>query len=162
MTSMREQIHDNLLAIISLVVAFSALGYNTWRNEVTERNRNIRVSGIELISEIGSLQQIIFYARYTEGDPRGELRMGWADMLTIKDLAALMPVQVARDAENLYAVWDANAAGLVDEPRTNSSRFIEGESSSTEPIDRDEAFRRIDEAIDRLRQTTLEALRKLR
>jgi hypothetical protein len=151
MTSLREQIRNNLLAIISLVVAFSALGYNTWRNELTERNRNIRVAGIELISEIGSLQQIIFYARYAEGDPRGELRMGWADMLTIKDLAALMPVEVGRDAENLGSVWEANSAGL-----------IEAETNSAERLDRDEAFRRIDAAIDQLRQTTLAGLRKLR
>ncbi len=141
MTSIREQFRDNLLAIISLVVAFSALGYNTWRNEVTERNRNIRAAGIELLSEIGSLQQIIFYAQYTEDDQRGELRMGWADMLTINDLAALMPAEVARDAENLNAVWEANTGGLAAD---------------------EEAFRRIDGAIDKLRQTTLEALRKLR
>ncbi len=149
MTTAREQIRDNLLAIISLVVAFSALGYNTWRNEVTERNRNIRVAGIELLSEIGSLQQIIFYAHYaenemggdTQADPRGELKMGWVDMLTINDLAALMPAEVVRDAGNLKAVWTADADGLVDD---------------------EEAFRRIDGAIDRLRQTTLEALRRLK
>lgn len=149
MTSMREQFRDNLLAIISLVVAFSALGYNTWRNEVTERNRNIRVAGIELLSEIGSLQQIVFYAHFAEDDqpddqqrdPRGELKMGWVDMLTINDLAALMPAEVARDAANLKAVWTADSAGLIDD---------EG------------AFRRIDEAIDKLRQTTLAALRKLK
>jgi len=34
----REQIQRNLLAIISLAVAISALGYNTWRNETTEEN----------------------------------------------------------------------------------------------------------------------------
>lgn len=149
MTTVREQIRDNLLAIISLIVAFSALGYNTWRNEVTERNRNIRVAGIELLSEIGSLQQIIFYAHFAEdhegsdpqNDPRGELKMGWADMLTINDLAALMPADVVRDADNLKAVWTADSDGLIED---------------------EAAFRRIDEAIDRLRQTTLEALRRLR
>ncbi len=34
-----EQIKRNQLAIISLVVALIALGYNTWRNELTEENR---------------------------------------------------------------------------------------------------------------------------
>jgi len=108
----RKQLRDNLVAITSLVIALSALGYNTWRNELTERNRNIRVAGIELLNEIGSLQQIIFYAHFAEGDQRGDPRMGWAD-----------------------------SAGLVDD---------------------DEAFRRIDGAIDVLRQTTLESLRALK
>jgi hypothetical protein len=45
MTGMGRQLRDNLVAITSLVVALSALGYNTWRNERTERNRNIRTAG---------------------------------------------------------------------------------------------------------------------
>jgi hypothetical protein len=64
MVEMRRQIRDNLIALISVVIALSALGYNTWRNERTERNRNVRVAGIEILREIGSLQQIIFYAHY--------------------------------------------------------------------------------------------------
>ena len=138
---MYRQLRDNLVAITSLVVALSALGYNTWRNELTERNRNIRVAGIELLSEIGSLQQIVLYAHYARGDERGDPRMGWADMLTISDLAALMPAPVARDAEALQAVWEADSSGLVDD---------------------EAAFRRIDGAIDVLRQTTLAEMRKLR
>ncbi len=140
MPDMRKQIHDNLVAIISLAIALSALGYNTWRNERTERNRNIRVAGIELLTEVGSLQQIIFYAHFTEGDQRGDPRMGWADVLTINDLATLMPAAVVRDAIELRTVWEADSAGLMED---------------------DEAYRRIDVAIDGLRQTTLESLRAL-
>ncbi len=144
MSEWRRQIRDNLVAITSLAVALSALGYNTWRNERTERNRNVRSAGIELLSEIGSLQQIIFYAHFAEGDERdmrGDPRMGWADVLTINDLAALMPASVARDAQALRTVWEADAAGLVDD---------------------ESAFRRIDGAIDVLRQSTLARMRELR
>lgn len=141
MSGMRQQFRDNLVAITSLVVALSALGYNTWRNEVTERNRNVRVAGVELLKEIGSLQQIIFYAHFAEGDARGDPRMGWADVLTIDDLAAMMPAEVTREAEALREVWEANADGLVDD---------------------EDAFRRIDLAIDELRQATLAAMRALR
>lgn len=140
MPDMRKQFRDNLVAIISLAIALSALGYNTWRNERTERNRNIRVAGIELLTEVGSLQQIIFYAHFTEGDQRGDPRMGWADVLTINDLATLMPAAVVRDAIKLRTVWEADSAGLMED---------------------DEAYRRIDVAIDGLRQTTLESLRAL-
>ena len=141
MPEVRRQIRDNLIALISVAIALSALGYNTWRNERTERNRNIRVAGIELLREIGSLQQIIFYAHYAEGDQRGDPRMGWADVLTINDLAALMPADVMRDAAQLRATWEADSAGLIDH---------------------DDAFARIDGAIDTLPQTKLAELRALR
>jgi hypothetical protein len=141
MTGMARQLRDNGVALISLVVALSALGYNTWRNELTERNRNIRVAGIELLGEIGSLQQIIFYARYVPDDARGELRMGWADVLTIHDLAALMPAEVEREAGLLRDAWAADSDELVES---------------------DAAFRRIDTAIDAVRQATLASLRSLR
>jgi len=138
---MREQLRNNLVALISLVIALSALGYNTWRNERTEANRNMRAAGFALLTQIGSLQQIIFYAHYAKGDQRGDPRMGWADMLTINDLAALMPAAVVQDAGELKTVWEADSAGLAED---------------------DEAYRRIDEAIDALRQDTLGALRALK
>jgi hypothetical protein len=136
-----RQIRDNLVAITSLVVALTALGYNTWRNERTEHNRNVRAAGIELLAEIGSLQQIIFYAHYAQGDARGDPRMGWADVLTMTDLAALMPPAVSRDAARLRAVWDVDSAALVEN---------------------EAAFSRIDSALDGLRRTTLAELRALR
>ncbi len=140
MESLGKQFRNNAVALVSLAVAFTALGYNTWRNEATERNRNSRAAGFELLTEIGSLQQIIFYAHYKEGDQRGDPRMGWADMLTINDLAALMPATVGQDAAALKAVWESDSAGLGED---------------------DAAFQRIDRAIDVLRQATLESLRAL-
>lgn len=140
MPGMREQVRSNAVALISLVVALTALGYSTWRNELTERNRNLREAGFELLSEIGSLQQVVFYAHFNRGDTRGDPRMGWADVLTIADLAALMPPEVSRDAETLRATWQSGWTGL-------------GSS--------DADHRRIDEAIDALRQTTLATLRTL-
>jgi hypothetical protein len=155
---MGRQFRDNLVAITSLVVALSALGYNTWRNERTERNRNVRVAGIEMLKEIGSLQQIVFHVHFVDEDvrtdpsrnPSGELRMGWVDVLTIKDLAVLMPPAVVREASELDAVWKASVADLVTD------------DDVANPATQDAAFRRIDEAIDGLRQETLSSLRALR
>jgi hypothetical protein len=140
MTGLWQQLRDNLVALTSLAIALAALGYNTWRNERTERNRNIRVAGIEVLQEIGSLQQIIFYAHYAAGDQRGDPRMGWADVLTINDLAILMPAEVLREGTELKAAWEQDAEGLVDD---------------------EAAFQRIDAAIEELRQATLAALRAL-
>ncbi|HEU0225628.1 MAG TPA: hypothetical protein VFR29_09345 [Steroidobacteraceae bacterium] len=72
MPGMREQVRSNAVARISLVVALTALGYSTWRNELTERNRNLRTAGFELLAEIGSLQQVVFYAHFNAGDARGD------------------------------------------------------------------------------------------
>ena len=112
MSGIGRQLRDNLVALTSLVIALSALGYNTWRNERTERNRNVRVAGIELLKEIGSLQQIVFYAHFTEGDVRGDPRMGWVDVLTIQDLAVLMPPAVTREAAELRAAWESTLDAL--------------------------------------------------
>jgi hypothetical protein len=158
MTDMRRQVRDNLVAITSLLVALSALGYNTWRNERTERNRNVRVAGIEMLQEIGSLQQVVSYAYFTEPgeggerDARGDPRMGWVDVYTISDLAAMMPPEVERDAATLRAVWEADAAALI----------VDDEPDAAAQAGSDEAYRRIDGAIERLRQTTLSALRALK
>lgn len=140
MAGFREQVRSNLVAIVSLAVALTALGYSTWRNERTEQNRNVREAGFELLSEVGQLQELVLYAHFTQGDMRGDLRMGWADTLNVQDLAALMPAEVRRDAAALRATWEASAAGL------NTS---------------DEDFRAVDAAIEKLRQTTLAALREL-
>lgn len=140
MPGIREQFRSNAVALISLVVALSTLGYSTWRNERTEANRNLRAAGFELLSEIGSLQQVVFYAHFNAGDARGDARMGWADVLTIEDLAALMPPPVGRDAAALRETWQSGWTGL-------------GSS--------DVDHRRIDESIDKLRQTTLATLRAL-
>ncbi len=140
MPSVREQVRNNLVALISLVVALTSLGYNTWRNEQTEHNRNIRAAGFELLTQLGSLQQVVFYAHYNTGDARGDPRMGWADVLTIADLAAVMPADVGREAGALREAWQADWAGLGED---------------------DSAHGRIDGAIDGLRQATLAALRRL-
>jgi hypothetical protein len=140
MPGIREQLRNNAVALVSLFVAFAALGYTTWRNERTEQNRNLREAGFALLSEVGSLQQVVFYAHFNAGDARGDARMGWADVLTIQDLAALMPAEVGRDAAAVHDAWREGWEAL-------------GTS--------DEAHGRIDGAIDALRETTLSSLREL-
>ncbi len=57
MLSFREQIRSNSLALISLAVAFIALGYNTWRNETTESHRNVREASFRVLESLGELQE---------------------------------------------------------------------------------------------------------
>ncbi|MGI9248195.1 MAG: hypothetical protein ACR2QI_04230, partial [Woeseiaceae bacterium] len=57
---LREQFQRNAVALISLVIAISSLGYNTWRNEASEYNRNQRLISIEILRNLGDLQQVVF------------------------------------------------------------------------------------------------------
>ena len=136
----RAQFKNNLLAIISLLVAFSALGYNTWRNELTENNRNIRFAGFEIIKNLGELERITYLIHYDKAVERNTPRDGWAVVLVLRDLSALMPVPVSAGAAQLFEVWKNSWNGLGRE---------------------DKAVADIDNAINDLREETLAAIRAL-
>ena len=62
---LRDQLQRNSVALISLAIAISSLGYNTWRNEASEHNRNQRVVSIEVLRNIGELQQVVYHSHWT-------------------------------------------------------------------------------------------------
>ena len=108
----KEQIQRNLLAIISLVVAISALGYNTWRNETTEENRNTRLASFEILVQLGKLQIITDHAHYGKDSKTGKPITGWGHVAMIDDLSFLMPAPIPRMATSLKETWQANWQGL--------------------------------------------------
>lgn len=103
-----QQIQQNLLAIISLAVAISALGYNTWRNETTEVNRNIRLASFEILVQLGKLQIITDHAHYGNNNEMGNPITGWGHVAMVEDLSFLMPEPLPEMAKNLKQVWQAN------------------------------------------------------
>ena len=133
-----EQIRRHSLAIISLVVALTALGYNTWRNELTERNRNIRHAGFEMLLHIGELQRITYLAHIDKDIQAGNPRKGEVAVLILLDLARLMPDFVQNRAQALLHIWRENWKGLGS--------------------DEDQAIAAIDNAINDLRMDVLKAL----
>jgi hypothetical protein len=102
---MLEQIRKNSLAVISLCVALSALSYNTWRNELTEHNRNIRQAGFEMLLHVGELQRIAYLAHYDKDQDRGNPRSGWVEVLVLRDLSELMPPPGTIQAQRLFIAW---------------------------------------------------------
>ena len=110
-----EQIKNNLLAIISLFVALSALGYNTWRNESSEANRNVRQAGFEIIKHVGELQKITYVAHFDRKNLKTDTRIAWTEVLILKELSRLMPVVIQNKADNLTTVWEKNWRGLSNE-----------------------------------------------
>jgi len=103
-----EQLRRNAVALISLVVAVSSLSYNTWRNEATEDNRNLRFAAFEILLKLGELQQVVFHVHYDKDFERGNPRVGWAYVLTIDDLAQVLPGTVQGSTAGLRQAWAAH------------------------------------------------------
>jgi len=136
-----EQIKRNAIALISLFVAFSALGYNTWRNEASEENRNIRKAGFETIVHIGKLQRTAYLVHFDKDKVRGNPRIGWTEVLLIDDFSRLMPIKVNNKSKSLLKAWENNwqALGTKDE----------------------KAIQEIDKAINDLRNVVLQTITEL-
>ena len=76
MATFREQIRFNSVALISLCVALIALSYNTWRNETTESQRNIRQAAFRVLESLGELQEVADYRYYYFSFENGHGREG--------------------------------------------------------------------------------------
>jgi hypothetical protein len=142
MTAVRQQLRDNAVALISLAVALGGLAYNTWRNEHTEHNRNVRTATFELLNRLADLERVVYLAQYDRDAAGGNPRTGWTYVLAIHDLASLAPAPVPARAGELQKVWSTNWEGLGKDDET--------------------AVTRIDDAIGQLREGTLSTLRMLR
>ena len=137
----KEQVQRNLVALISVFIAVSSLGYNSWRNEKSEYNRNQRWASFELLLQLGELRELVYHLHYDQ-DTIGEnaARTGWAKVFTIRDLTQVLEEPLPAAATSLHATWNDHWEGLGN--RVASKDAIEDE-------------------IDALRDATLEMLRQL-
>jgi len=112
----KEQVRRNLVALISLAVAVTSLGYNTWRNEASESNRNQRLVAIEVLRNVGELHQVVLHLHWDKDEiDKGNPRTGWALVLAIHDLAMILNTPVAESAEELKTTWAQHWATLGSE-----------------------------------------------
>jgi len=119
--SFLAQIDRHSVALISLLVALIGLGYNTWRNETTEIQRNQRWASFTILQELGELQQIVdhrhyFYSRRERDHPAIEAGSqwveGWGKVVLIRDLSGLLPEPLPDEGARLYRAWDEHAGNL--------------------------------------------------
>jgi len=104
----RDQLQRNAVALISLAIAITSLGYNTWRNEASEYNRNQRLISIEVLRNVGQLQQVIFHNVFEmDAEDKGNPRTGWVHVLAIRDLTQLLDGPAPESGTALWKVWDA-------------------------------------------------------
>lgn len=109
-----QQVRRNHLALLSLLVALSALFYNTWRNESTEANRNVRAAEFEMLKSLAELQQVIDYAHFRMDRQRGDPTRALTLVLQINDLGSLAPLPVKNASESLLAAWRKHGDRLAD------------------------------------------------
>ena len=127
MSTLRQQLRNNAVALISLVVALGSLSYNTWRNERTEYNRNVRTATFELLVKLSELERVVYLAQYDRDRSGGNPRTGWTYVLVIRDLSSVVPPPLPAKAAQLQQIWAENweglgrADGIVD---TGNARLI--------------------------------------
>ncbi|MDO9008891.1 MAG: hypothetical protein Q8K57_10680 [Thiobacillus sp.] len=117
--TVRQQISNNLVAIISMVVAVSSLLYSAWRHEVTEDQRTVRQAGFEILRNLGELQTIADHAHYGDDPLQGNPVSGWGRVLMVRDLSRLMPEPAQIHTVNLHKTWEAEWAGLGENPASS-------------------------------------------
>ena len=137
---MARQLRENAVALTSLLLVVIGLAYNTWRNEQTEFNDNVRAAGFEILVKLGELERVVFHNHYDMDEERGSPRAGWAFVLTIRDMGQLSLEGAKRESEKLVDVWQANWEGLGDD---------------------DAAVKAISDQVDALRAVVLEELAAL-
>ena len=148
-----EQLRRNLVALISLAIALSSLSYNTWRNEQTEQNRNVRAAGFEVLLKLGELERVVLHLGYTPEEATEDPRVGWAVVWDVKTFSELLPETVASGQENLFKTWEDHQSQLEKPDVVESSEARAERRASAKAVN---------DAIDRLRTDVLQSLRGLR
>ena len=126
--NLKQQFQQNLLAILSIAIAISALAYNSWRNEQSEENRNLRAAGFEIMKESARLQYLVDSITYTSSNypikQQDTPIVGWVTVNQIVSLSQLMMPEVKGDAEQLKLVWSEHWQDLADDEAANEKVSI--------------------------------------
>ena len=118
----KDQIRRNSVALISLAIAITSLGYNTWRNEASESNRTQRDVAIEVLLQLGQLQKVTWHHHYDKDfEDKGNLRSGWTLVLVIKDISQILEGAVPESATQLHVVWNDHSDQLDDSAKAKDA-----------------------------------------
>jgi len=119
------ELKRNLVALISLSVAITALAYNTWRNETTESHRNVRQASFVMLEQLGQLQQLVYQRYYAHQHDDINRITCWGKVLLVRDMGPLVSNDVAAKSKALFDTWTAKLDEL-DEGDENAEKDISG------------------------------------
>ena len=120
-----EQVRRNAVALISLVIAITSLTYNTWRNEVSEENRTQRAAAMEILMNLGELQQVIWHHHYDQDfEGRGNLIDAWARVFVIRDIGTILDDPVPATTLELFETFES-VRGELDTSYDAEREFYE-------------------------------------
>jgi hypothetical protein len=119
------EVKRNLVAIISLCVALSGLGYNTWRNETTESHRNVRQASFALLEQLGQLQQLVYQRYYAHQRDDVTRITCWGKVMLVRDMGPLVSGEVAARSNGLFETWSDKLDDL-DEGDAGAEKAISG------------------------------------
>jgi len=154
--SLLQQIRGNAVALISLMTAVIALSYNTWRNETTETQRNIRQASFRVLESLGELQEVADYRYYyfpyeNNKSGEGELRLrGYGSVTMVRDLMNLMPPPAPTASDELFRLWNEHVNALAE--LTEAGQHTE---------DAKTAEKELAVAIKQAREAVIQVLQKL-
>lgn len=137
---LKAQLQRNSIALVSIIIAIASLSYNTWRNEHTEHNRNIRSASFDVLKKLNDLKELVYLGHYDHDMQRGNPRIGWAYVITIQDLSLVLPEPLPQQANHLVEVWENNWEGI-------------GKNQNS--------VNEIDESIDKVRDSTVQLIKSL-
>ena len=83
MTPIRQQIQTNRVALISLLVALTALSYTAWRHELTKDNRTQRVAAFSMLQTASELQSVTDFAHDDDLNASNPIK-GWGKVLSLQ------------------------------------------------------------------------------
>ena len=127
MPRIRQQLRDNLVALISLLVALSTLVYTAWRHEVTEDNRTQREAAFAMLRAAENLQSVVDFSHYDGDLETGNPIKGWGTVLYLRDLGVMLPCDVQARADEVRLAWerDWEALGTDEAAAQRITRHID-------------------------------------
>jgi hypothetical protein len=138
--TIKSQLRDNAIAIISLVVALASFSYTAWRMQHSEHNLTTRDAAFQMLTALGAMKQVVYHGHYDHDQVGGNPRTGWVYVETIRDFGSAMPAPVPAKAEALMQSWQKHWEGIGT---------------------RDEDADAITDALDECRAAVVETVRSL-
>lgn len=128
----RQQIRSNFVALVSLLVALSTLGYSAWRQERTEDNRTQRAAAFSMLQTAEELQSVVDFAHYDGDRTAGNPIKGWGKVLYLRDLGILMPLRVQARVRAVQTAWQRDWQALPQDEAAVQRITAEIETLRTE------------------------------